>query len=179
MDCSPPGSSVHGIFQARTLQWVAIPFSRGSSHPRDQTRASWVTGTFFTIRVTRESLVWLLTSYCYNLWLVELVSIMGKETENFSFYLRRVNIFVSRGQESYFSGNSCFIVVDDISTRFIIHLCLEISPATMCNITLFIFLCCLNKEPQTLELEPTWVYYLEFSRLAVTQVGSLLMVSRA
>ena len=34
MDCSPPGSSVHGILQARTLQWVAIPFSRGSSWPR-------------------------------------------------------------------------------------------------------------------------------------------------
>ena len=33
MDCSPPGSSVHGILQARILEWVAIPFSRGSSHP--------------------------------------------------------------------------------------------------------------------------------------------------
>ena len=39
MDCSPPGSSVHGIFQARVLEWVAISFSRGSSRPRDQT---WV-----------------------------------------------------------------------------------------------------------------------------------------
>ena len=35
MDCSPPGSSAHGISQARILEWVAIPFSRGSSHPRD------------------------------------------------------------------------------------------------------------------------------------------------
>ena len=35
MDCSPPGSSVHGGFQARTLEWVAMPFSRGSSWPRD------------------------------------------------------------------------------------------------------------------------------------------------
>ena len=35
MDCSPPGSSVHGILQARILEWVAIPFSRGSSQPRD------------------------------------------------------------------------------------------------------------------------------------------------
>ena len=33
-DCSPPGSSVHGILQARILEWIAIPFSRGSSHPR-------------------------------------------------------------------------------------------------------------------------------------------------
>ena len=37
MDCSAPGSSVHGILQARTLEWVAISFSRGSSQPRDQT----------------------------------------------------------------------------------------------------------------------------------------------
>ena len=37
MDCSPPGSSVLGILQARVLEWVAIPFSRGSSRPRDQT----------------------------------------------------------------------------------------------------------------------------------------------
>ena len=35
MDCSPPGSSIHGIFQARVLEWVAIPFSRGSSQPKD------------------------------------------------------------------------------------------------------------------------------------------------
>ena len=35
MDCSPPGSSVHGILQARILEWVAISFSRGSSQPRD------------------------------------------------------------------------------------------------------------------------------------------------
>ena len=37
MDCSPRGSSVHGILQARILEWVAVPFSRGSSRPRDQT----------------------------------------------------------------------------------------------------------------------------------------------
>ena len=36
-DCSPPGSSVHGILQARILEWVAIPFSRGFFQPRDQT----------------------------------------------------------------------------------------------------------------------------------------------
>ena len=39
MDCSPPGSSVHGILQTRILKWVAILFSRGSSQPRDQTRS--------------------------------------------------------------------------------------------------------------------------------------------
>ena len=42
MDCSLPGSSVHGVFQARILEWVAIFFSRGSSQPRDRT---WVSRT--------------------------------------------------------------------------------------------------------------------------------------
>ena len=40
MDCSPPGSSVHGIFQTRILEWVAISYSRGSSQPKDQTYIS-------------------------------------------------------------------------------------------------------------------------------------------
>ena len=42
MDCSPPGSSVHGISQARILEWAAISFSRGPSQPRDQTSNLWV-----------------------------------------------------------------------------------------------------------------------------------------
>jgi len=46
VDCSPPGSSVPGILQARILEWVAIPFSRGSSRPRDQTMSSALAGRF-------------------------------------------------------------------------------------------------------------------------------------
>ena len=53
MDCSPPGSSIHGIFQVSILEWVAVPFSRGSSPPRDQTQASRIAGRFFTIWATR------------------------------------------------------------------------------------------------------------------------------
>ena len=49
MDCSSPGSSVHGIPQARILEWIAIPFSRGSSLLRDQTQVSHIIGRFFTI----------------------------------------------------------------------------------------------------------------------------------
>ena len=44
IDCSLPHSSVHGILKARTLEWVAIPFSRGSSHPRDRTQVSCIVG---------------------------------------------------------------------------------------------------------------------------------------
>ena len=53
MDCSPPGSSVHGILQARILEWVVIPFSRASSWPRDLTRVFHIAGRFFTIWATR------------------------------------------------------------------------------------------------------------------------------
>ena len=53
MDCSLPGSSVHGILQARILEWVAIPFFRGSSQPRDWTQVSCIAGGFFTIWATR------------------------------------------------------------------------------------------------------------------------------
>ena len=48
MGCSPPGSSVCGLLQARILQWVAIPFSRGSSQIRDQTQVSFIVGRFLT-----------------------------------------------------------------------------------------------------------------------------------
>ena len=55
VDCSPPGSSVHGILQARVLEWVAIAFSRGSSRPRDWTQVSRIAGRCFTIWATREA----------------------------------------------------------------------------------------------------------------------------
>ena len=55
MDCSLPGSSVHGIPQARLLEWVAVPFSRGSSQPRDQTQVSCIAGGFFTFWATGEA----------------------------------------------------------------------------------------------------------------------------
>ena len=57
VDCSPPGSSVHEILQAWILEWVAMPFSRGSSWPKDGTQVSCIAGRFFTILATRE--------YCY------------------------------------------------------------------------------------------------------------------
>ena len=55
MDRIPPGSSVHGILQARMLEWVAIPFSRGSSRTMDQIQVSCITGRFFTIGAMREA----------------------------------------------------------------------------------------------------------------------------
>ena len=56
MDFSPPGSSVHGILQARILEWVAFRFSRGSSQPTDQTQVSHTASGFFTVWATWGSL---------------------------------------------------------------------------------------------------------------------------
>ena len=55
MDCSLPGSSVHGIFQARILEWIAISFSRRSSRHRDWTQVSRVVGRHFTVLSHPES----------------------------------------------------------------------------------------------------------------------------
>ena len=55
VNCSPPGSSVHGILQARILEQVAMPSSRESSQPRDWTRISCIEGRFFTHWVTWEA----------------------------------------------------------------------------------------------------------------------------
>ena len=55
MDCSPPGTSVHGILQARILEWVVMPLSRGSSQPGDRTRVSYIAC------IGR----WILYNYCH------------------------------------------------------------------------------------------------------------------
>ena len=56
VDSSPPGFSVHGILQARILEWVASSFSRGSSQPRDQTQVSRIAGRRFNLWATKEAL---------------------------------------------------------------------------------------------------------------------------
>ena len=67
MDCSLPGYSVPGILQARILQWVAVPFPRGSSRPRDQMWVSCTAGRFFTTWATRETphFYW---TMCFKNW---------------------------------------------------------------------------------------------------------------
>ena len=57
MNCSLPSSLVHGIFQARVLEWVAMSVSRGSSRPRNRTRVSCNVGRRFTVQVTCCSLI--------------------------------------------------------------------------------------------------------------------------
>ena len=64
-DCSLPGSSIHGIFQARILEWVTISFSRRSSQPRDWTQVSHMVGRRFTIWATREVFIGLQWEFMY------------------------------------------------------------------------------------------------------------------
>ena len=66
MDYSWPGSSVHGIFQARTLDWVAIPFSRLSSQSRDWIQVAFIAGRFLTVWVTREAPMFRNTAILFN-----------------------------------------------------------------------------------------------------------------
>ena len=75
MDCSLPGSSVHGILQARIIEWATMPSSRGSSQPRDRNQVFHIAGRFFTSWVTREAqtvyissvYIILLLTFCFRL----------------------------------------------------------------------------------------------------------------
>ena len=59
MGCSLSGSSVHGIFQARVLEWIAISFPRRPSQPRNRTQVSLIAGRCFTIWTTREAQIFI------------------------------------------------------------------------------------------------------------------------
>ena len=70
MDCSPPGSSVHGISQARILEWLSISFSRGSSQPSNQTWVPCIAGWFFTSYGCYHIPQHLLTHYAFYLHII-------------------------------------------------------------------------------------------------------------
>ena len=71
MDCSQPGSSVHGIFQAIVLEWIAISFSSGSSWPRDRTRVSRIVDRRITVWAAREVLHVIIFSRKWGIGLFE------------------------------------------------------------------------------------------------------------
>ena len=98
MDCSPPSSSVHEIFQTRILEWIAIFFYRGSSQPKDWTQISCTTGIFFTVWATRDGVylrmrsnwtkspVWdIITLIC---WSDKQLEILGKYSRIFNFEIQ-------------------------------------------------------------------------------------------
>ena len=73
MDCSPPGSSVHGILQARILEWLAIPLSRGSSQTRDRSQVSCIAGRFSTVWATRNPSIMITIILNFSLYGVNLL----------------------------------------------------------------------------------------------------------
>ena len=79
MDSSPPGSSVHGILQARIQEWIAISFSRGSSRPRDWTQVSCIAGRLFTNWATREGRSTSNFRFTFLLYLVQNLIVLFKE----------------------------------------------------------------------------------------------------
>ena len=97
MDCSPPGSSVHGNPQARILEWFSLLFSRGSSPPRDQTRVSCIAGRLCTIWATREAWL-LLEALLIEFFIADTPARMQQfssdEDKNFSLPLPRFRVSV-------------------------------------------------------------------------------------
>ena len=101
MDCSPLVFSVHGILHARLLVWVAIPFSRGSSWPRDQSWISHIAGRFFTVWATGKPCIHSLLHFwhppqgwciCYNWWTCSEILLTAKihilpEGSHFMLYI--------------------------------------------------------------------------------------------
>ena len=91
MDCSTPGSSAHGVLQARILEWVAMPFSRGSSWPRNRIWVSHITGRFFTIWATRKSYLYIKLEECCKLftWLMPQCTPLSR-TLSFHHYYKQL-----------------------------------------------------------------------------------------
>ena len=96
----PPDSSVHGILQARILEWVAIPFSRGSSQPRDRTQVSHIAGRFFTIWATRETCPFKnLMQYSNYCWIIS-KSIFDQKVNFFVIVILTVDCILVRLEEA-------------------------------------------------------------------------------
>ena len=96
MDCSPPGSSVHGILQARILEWVVIPFSRRSSWPRNWT----IAGRFFTVLSHQESPI------CEGISIK--IFIKNEITERQGKYIKRINKNKFKGPSNNWKDNQPF-----------------------------------------------------------------------
>ena len=110
LDSSPPGSSVHGIFQTRILAWVVISFFRGSSWPRDQTCVSCIADRFFAGWAIREALTFLTVWQLGSKWEVhegnkqKLPVSLGLDWKIVSFFA--ASRFKGRGKQSPSNGRN-------------------------------------------------------------------------
>ena len=107
-DCSPPGPSVHGISQARMLEWVAIPFYRGSSWPRDWTHIYCISGNFFTTEPPRKlrTVIWS-SSSTLGIRPVKMNSLIWKGTCTPMFISALFTIAEIQKQCKYLSVHEC------------------------------------------------------------------------
>ena len=98
MDCSLPGFSIHGIFQARVPEWVSFSFSRGSSQPRDRTQVSCIAGRCFTLWATREALVTYtyrqILQLAYHIYWEKIVVVLSDFVKVYKFVLGKLEIFI-------------------------------------------------------------------------------------
>ena len=117
--CTPPGSSAHGLLQARILDWVAISFPRGSSPPRDQTWVSCIADRFFTIWPKRRDFTFCLNSHCDKDRSRVASEQTGKEWLQFlSIYLYFLYIF-----KYYYSKLKILIILMSISKELLASGC--------------------------------------------------------
>ena len=136
MDCSPSGSSVHEIFQARILVWVAISFSRGSSQPRNRTRVSCTAGRFFTCWATREGLTGIQIKYeGYALRSKDALLFKIYKTNIYPWYIynnNNNNAFVSISP-NWLNNNGYTIVVvlDNLKILSLLPIKRKIKPKTL------------------------------------------------
>ena len=132
--CDPMDYIIHGILQARILEWVAFPFSRGSSQPRDQTQVSRIAGGFFTSWATREAHLWknpvlfwhhkiYITTAFFLMHLVCYLSILPTSLKHFEVYLLLLWIYQyiislwKAKQEVILLSLSCLFVYEVIDHR--------------------------------------------------------------
>ena len=110
MDYNTPGSSVHGILQARVLKWVVISYFRGSSQPRDWTHVVYTAGRFFIIWATREALKYSVHhTHCVSWELISNVSFSLKAEYN--LLLLRYHLWYIVGEEVVIFFNYHFHVL--------------------------------------------------------------------
>ena len=139
MNCSPPGSSVHGIFQARILEWVAMPSSRGFSQPRDQTQVSCTAGGFFTSRDTREASfihtqaqVFMESSFVFSLFVSCLWFWIVIRTR-----LSHIQVLNTVRNSALFSSSNCWIYIFTSEFPDLFKIFLVCSIRLSCNHCLF------------------------------------------
>ena len=99
MDCSPPGSSIHGISQAKILKWVTISFSKGSSQTRDWIRISYIVGRFFTTSATWKVLI------CISL-MISVASLVDQVVKSLPT-VQETRVWSLGWEDSPGEGNSC------------------------------------------------------------------------